>query len=749
MIPYPPGPKDVPENLTEVNAEYKLRVILVLTCLIIFLGMYFGLVVGSGLMVPLSLVLIPPPLSILVCVLSVLMFLFLLKGLFKRRPVEKTLRVEIKREDQPELFAFIEKLCAETNAPFPHKVVLTPEVNAMVYYNESILSLFLPTPKNLLVGLGLVNALNLSEFKAVLAHEFGHFSQDSMKLSTYVYVANRVIGDMVYGRDWLDDTLDSLTRTDIRIAVFAWAFKGIIWVFRQILAGAFKGINLLDRSLSRQMEFNADLVSVSVAGSDAIVHALSRANFASDSLMQAINDLDTAAHHQIYTRDLFLHQTNAASFLRKQRKDEKLGIPPPVPEDSNVTVVVFDSNDDGGIPPMWAFHPKNYDREANAKRIYLPCPIDERSPWMLFRDMEKVREKVTWRLNKLRYNIIRGTAVAEPATVQAFIDEEHAETTYDPRYHGLYDDRFLDPGIIEDLTHQANLQPWQPDTIGNVYANLYAGDFSERMEQHRQRMGEYRLLEGLKQGDLTLKKKDFDFRGKRYVAADVEGLFKTVDAELEQDLKWMGDIDRRAYLTYYQMARELGGNLTVDLKARYEFHVAVQQMLRDLKGQQSRIDSAMKYLSDKRQVESGAFQEVLAIFRQAHETLTQALEGADKLHIPPMKNMNAGAPLGPFLLDKPLVKNCARSTQTIEGQWIAKFMEQLSEVLEKVRRIHFKSLGGVLSMQEELAKRWLAELSAAPEVVPVLESVAAPAAPPAVAPAPAAFTPTPPRTETK
>ncbi len=147
---------------------------------------------------------------VVLAVSSGLMFLFLLKGFFKRQRADKSLRVEITQEGQPILFGFIRRLCQETRAPFPHRIFLSPEVNAAVFYNSSVVSLFWPTPKNLLIGLGLVNALNLSEFKAVLAHEFGHFSQSSMKLGSYVYVANRIIGDMVYGRDWLDDFLSGL-----------------------------------------------------------------------------------------------------------------------------------------------------------------------------------------------------------------------------------------------------------------------------------------------------------------------------------------------------------------------------------------------------------------------------------------------------------------------------------------------------------------------------------------------------------
>ena len=47
-------------------------------------------------------------------------------------------------------------------------------MNAAVFYDLSIFNLFFPSKKNLEIGLGLVNVLNLGEFKAILAHEFGH-----------------------------------------------------------------------------------------------------------------------------------------------------------------------------------------------------------------------------------------------------------------------------------------------------------------------------------------------------------------------------------------------------------------------------------------------------------------------------------------------------------------------------------------------------------------------------------------------
>ena len=188
-------------------------------------------------------------------------FLFLLKGLFKGRHVDTARYLPVSEPDHPALFAFLRQLCGDTGAPFPRQVFVDAEVNAAVFYDSSLLSLVLPVRKNLLIGLGLVNVLDLSEFKAVLAHEFGHFSQSSMKVGSYVYTANRVIADMVYGRDAWDNLLrdwqNGFPPGHLRLGP-----RGVVWVLRKGLAGIFRVLNFANLALSRQMEFNADLVAV-------------------------------------------------------------------------------------------------------------------------------------------------------------------------------------------------------------------------------------------------------------------------------------------------------------------------------------------------------------------------------------------------------------------------------------------------------------------------------------------------------
>src|SRR5262249_37802691 len=126
-----------------------------------------------------------------------LMFLFLFKNLFKFNKAEKSYDIEIFEDEHPRLFDFIERLCEKTGAERPHRVFVRYEVNAYVGYAKSLFHLLWPAKKHLIVGLGLVNAINLTEFKAMLAHEFGHITQKSMKLSGYVYYSLGIIHDLV------------------------------------------------------------------------------------------------------------------------------------------------------------------------------------------------------------------------------------------------------------------------------------------------------------------------------------------------------------------------------------------------------------------------------------------------------------------------------------------------------------------------------------------------------------------------
>lgn len=716
---YPPSPPDVPVDLTEPTRAFRNQVTLVLISLIIFLLLYFGLMFLSGLLIY-KIVTWPTPdargggpviLKSLLVFPCALLFLFLFKNLFKRERAEKTYDIELFEEEQPQLFDFIGRLCEETGAPFPHRVFVNYEVNAYVSYDKSLFHLFVPAPKNLTIGLGIVNAVNVTEFKALLAHEFGHISQKSMKLGTYVYTALRIIDNLVYGRDWLDRFLDYWRYSDIRIAWPAWGFYGILWTLRKLLGGLFQAIFYLEQARSRQAEFNADLVAVSVTGSDAPVHLLCKCLFADHCFGQVIADLEAARDNKLYTSDLFYHLDKAADYVRRRAKDPKMGLPPELPTDARKSPHVFEPDDDE-LAAMWSSHPSNFDREENAKYDYIRSTFDERTAWILFDNLDHVRERVTLKFYRFYFMAPRELLVSDAEAIQAFIDEEHAETTYDPKYQGLYDQRNLMPGDVGEQATLANVESKSLATLAQIHLGLYNVEVKHRAQVYNNRIAEHRGLVALANGWERPKNDEFEYRGEWYGVKSAKKLLKRLERELDDDEAWLGELDKKVFDTYYRMAFQMKALWATELLRRYTFHMDLQKIWQRLRSQEGPVYSAIEFLRNSHgDLHYEHFREILSIFRDAHLELKAGLAAAEDMIFPPLANMPAGQSLRPFLLGKKLVSGLKRSDQSLTGKWIDKFMMQFREVQNKANRLHFKSMGGILALQETIGAEALRQSS--------------------------------------
>src|SRR5262245_61970598 len=118
---YPPSPVGLPPDLTRVSSAYRRRMVAMLVSLVLFIVVYLALLAGSAWLTywiathnfsgrrgdwnPL--------LNGLGAVAAGMLFLFLFKGLFKSHRFDRSHLLEIKREQQPELFAFLDRLCSE------------------------------------------------------------------------------------------------------------------------------------------------------------------------------------------------------------------------------------------------------------------------------------------------------------------------------------------------------------------------------------------------------------------------------------------------------------------------------------------------------------------------------------------------------------------------------------------------------------------------------------------------------------
>jgi len=153
--------------------------------------------------------------------LGVLISYFLIKFLFKQHINDRSNLTEINRNDEPQLFQMIDEIVKEAGTDFPKKVYLAYDVNASVFYDSNFWSMFLPIKKNLIIGIGLVNTCTKQELKAILAHEFGHFSQRSMKVGSYVYNVNQIIFNLVNEDESYENTVKGWASASGFFAFFA------------------------------------------------------------------------------------------------------------------------------------------------------------------------------------------------------------------------------------------------------------------------------------------------------------------------------------------------------------------------------------------------------------------------------------------------------------------------------------------------------------------------------------------------
>ena len=493
---YPAGPAAVPADLTQASKAYKQNAWLAMGMLGLFVLLYLFL---SGWFAWTAWRLFAATanggkdafMGALVGAFAAFLAVFMLKALFFVKHGGKNADLEITQTEQPRLFAFLHRLADEAGAPRPYRVFLTARVNAAVFYDLSILNLIFPSRKNLEIGLCLVNVLNVGEFKAVCAHEFGHFAQRSMAVGRWVYIAQQIAGHIVAKRDALDRFLDGISRVDFRIAWVGWLLRLIVWALRSLLDTAFTLVVLAQRSLSREMEMQADRVAVSLTGSDALVHALYRLQVADDAWDRTLNFLGDEAANKRKPDDVFALQTHIIQRMRELLNVADYGQEPVLPVNDPASHRLF-KTEIAQPPRMWSTHPLNHEREENAKRIYLPAQGDSRSAWDLFDDAQSLRAKVS------RALITDSEAQTVPvAEAESRLDEQFGREYLNRAYRGAYYGRspVRAAATVADLYGPIEGAIVQLDS-------LYPESLSAELEQLLSLEKEKTLLESLRDGRL-------------------------------------------------------------------------------------------------------------------------------------------------------------------------------------------------------------------------------------------------------
>jgi Zn-dependent protease with chaperone function len=677
---YPAGPTDVPADLSRPTPAYRRHAWLAMAGLALFVVLYLLL---SGWFAWTAWHLLSRFFAngaggfwaFVAGACSAILAVFLLKALFFIKHGTASEDLQITEAEQPRLFAFLHRLADEAGAPRPHRVYLSNRVNAAVFYEISLANLIFPTRKNLEIGLALVNVLSLGELKAVLAHEFGHFAQRTMYVGRWVYIGQQIAAHIIAKRDALDRLLGFISRFDIRVAWVGWILSIIVWSIRSVMETVFRAVIIAQRALSREMEFQADLVAVSLTGSDALVHALHRLTAADDAWSRAVQFAGSELQNGRRVTDVFTLQTRVIEQLSRVLNQPELGKVPPLPAQNRPTHRVF-SVQLAQPPRMWLTHPPSSEREDNCKRRYVEAAIDERSAWELFENAPALRQKLSEQLFKIEKPV---DAVATEESLKR-LDEEFDKPFLNRAYRGCYLGRPV-TRHAQSATELYGDAPG-PESLLRELNALYPESLSADIETLRDLEEERAILLALQSGALTAPNGIIRHRNKELKRSELQRAIDELGEEVRAALDRVLAHHRRCRTAHRAAAHSLGQGWPEYLEGLVQILHYAEHTEANLLDARGYFGSVFAIVTADRKVTSNELDELVTAGDAVYVALRDIFEQRDQVALDRTITQRLGAEswsqkLEPLGLISPNRQNINSWLQALDG-WVGSYASALS-----------------------------------------------------------------------
>lgn len=548
----------------ELSANFKKMTSKAIFAIITFILVYLVLLAaGIALTIlciygGISLIIAVPKLMIIIlgagiASFGIIILIFLIKFLFKQHTVNMSHLVEISREEYPKLFDLIEEIAKEAETKFPKKVYLANDVNAAVFYNSSFWSMFFPIRKNLQIGMGLVNTVTEQELKAILAHEFGHFSQRSMSVGSYVYNVNQVIFNMLYDNESFDDMIRAWASISGYFSIFVMVAVKVIQGIQWILQKMYGFVNLRYMALSREMEFHADEVAANIAGSKPLEESLLRLDISQQAFSWAVNFYENKADKNIISKNIYKNQSFALSVIARENKIPlKNGLP---------QVSILDTNKYKqsriNIKDQWASHPSTEERVVALQRLSIVKDENKTTPAIsLFPDAEKIEEELT---KTVFYNLAfrKDTIVMDSKTFEKELSEEVGKNKFPDQYNDYYDNK--DP-LPFDLSSITNFN------LSETMDTLFSKEKVNTVYKYNALGHDKNILEAINRKEIKIK--TFEYDGQMYRSKQAKDLIDQLEKERIDTKNQIAENDVNIYKYFYNQASKKGNES--ELKGKYQ-----------------------------------------------------------------------------------------------------------------------------------------------------------------------------------
>jgi hypothetical protein len=559
-----------------------------------------------------------------------------------------------------------------------------------------VLDLFRAPRWELHVGLWLWHYLTLSEFQALVARTLAPAAGGRMERLRST--ARMLLVTLTEGVDRVDEAAAEVDS----------ALAGLARMVRGMHHGLLLPVRLLARLLLRvdpvrDDSRSDDLAAVRIAGSDAVVHAILRADFAAATLREADRAIGQAAANGLWTEDLYEHVPDGSRAIREAHNDFTLGeVPVLRGYSAGKHAEVFEPGQ-GYLSKLWAGFPPPDQREQDAKRDFVAAERDDRPAVELLDDSTALRQRLT----ALRYHEVLGTAedyLPLPApTVRRWL-ATGADAPFPAKYAGCYDDgRPLEPGTALERQDALCGEPWDDARLLSMAGNLYA-----RAAERAAAWRSARVLH-----DRMMLKTVYRPVGRQRARAE----------DLEDDVRkagrWLAGLDRWAFVIHMHMAARLADPKARDLLVeRYDSVLRCQPLAADAGKNRKRVAAFVEKLAEYSghtpyRLGSDAARE----FAASRKDLGVLLAEAAVLKDPLLAEWTGPVPLDDFLFS-----HDERPPAKVRGTlgYGRRLLHAWAEIEGKARWLHRLGVGTLLELHERIEREFTAQVPAA-----VVEAVAA------------------------
>ena len=612
-------------------------------------------------------------------------------------------------DDQPTLRAFVARVADDIEARCP-RVLLAPTTRLKLVARLSPLALVRGGRWELHVGLWLVHVVTLSEFQALVARTLAPLSRGTFERVRFTLRA--ILQALVAGSDPVDDVV--ATGAGSTLVGLAWIIRVAHLVLSYPLRLIGRVCLLVDGDADAALA--DDLIAVRVAGSDALVHAVLRADFAGTTLRELDGDLTEAAEFGIVTTDIYAHVGDAAAVVREARNDPGYGEPPVLrgPSAGKYADVFEPGAKYDSL--VWSACPPPDVREQGAKREFVAAERDDRPAADLLDDAAALREKLTAMHYTAGIDRTPDVLPMPPDAVRRWLTT-HAGPPFPAECNGCYDNgRLIQPGTAAEREAALTGEEWDDGRLLSTARGLYAnaGERAATWQQARKAL------------DKLMRRTRYQPTGRDRALAD------DLADDVRKAGRWLAALDKWAFVVHVHMAARLTDLTLHDaLLARYESVLRFQPLMDEARETRARLDSYVKRLDESNGPPPYRLvREAHKEFADARKALHAYLGEANRVRDPLLDEFTGAVPLGEFLYSRETLPRKSESTRDTGRRLFFAW----SEVAAKAAWLHRLGVAALLDLHRRIVREFAARVD--PEVGPGAAVVPVPGdEPPPVVPA--------------